>query len=141
TPAPAPDPASTPAPAPAPTEPAIAWPDRPLLGLAPRGEPPAFDDASLRAHLEDCFAIVASWCELTAAFEERGEAPDALDAARARERAAAARLDRWRGTPTPMAVLAAEHELSPLGCAILLIAAAPHLWSELAAAYRGLAGE
>jgi MoxR-like ATPase len=115
--------------------------DAPLLGLAPRNDPPRLDDEDLRAYLEDSFALVAAWCELTAAFDERDSAPEALVAARTRERTAAKQLDRWRGTPTPFAVLGAELELTPLACAILLITAAPQLWSEVATAYRGLATE
>ncbi len=104
-------------------------PTDPPLAL---GEPridPAFTDADRRAWIGDLFALVAAWTQSGGARSER-------------ELAAAARFhERWDRRATPLSAIAAELALSPLAIRILLVAAGPLLWGELARDYRSLADD
>jgi hypothetical protein len=100
---------------------------------APRGE--------LAEYLGDVRAWVSALLRTAAAREAaaltpRGErAAAALEAARAEERDATDRLERWRGRGVPHVEVARELGLSPMATAVLLIAAAPQIWGEISRAY------
>jgi hypothetical protein len=64
-----------------------------------------------------------------------GHAPSALAGARELEDAAALRFSRWDHRGAPHIELARELRLSPLAISLLLLAAAPQIWGELAHAY------
>ena len=111
----------------------VAPPVLRALGPAPAASLPP---AAAAQFLEDLFALVSAWCRAASADHPRDRARE-----RAREQAATSRVVRWNGAATPIAALGAELGLSPLARSILVVAAAPRLWGELAARYAAIAGD
>lgn len=103
--------------------------------------PAAAPRRELAEYLGDMRAWVSALCCTAAAREAaeltpRGErAAAALEAARAAERDATDRLERWRGRGVPHVEIARELGLSPMATAVLMIAAAPQIWGEISRAY------
>jgi len=106
------------------------------LGPAPRR---AMRPEELDAYLSDTRAWVSALCRTTLARAAAGDGDDraaeALGRARAQEREATERLERWRGLDVPHLEVARELRLSPIATAMLLLIAAPQIWGELARAY------
>ncbi|MCW5803938.1 MAG: hypothetical protein KIT31_16305, partial [Deltaproteobacteria bacterium] len=74
--------------------------------------------------------------ELEAVLAARGgRATEARTRAQAQEREAAERFSRWNRRGAPHVEVARELGLSPMATTLLLIAAAPQIWGELARAY------
>src|SRR6185295_7125678 len=117
----------------------IAADTPPLLSLAPLAPRAPMALADQRAALGDLFALVSAWCH-TAGCVARGAA-DGVAAARARERDASEHVAGWDRAAMPLTELADEFGLSSLARAILLVAAAPQLWGELARTYAALAAD
>lgn len=93
----------------------------------------------MRAYVDDCFELVRSWCEVALAHVEDDET--AARAADADRDAACKAYARWHARPTPLAAIAHDYGLSQPACSLLLIAAAPFLWGELAPMYRAIADD
>jgi ATPase family associated with various cellular activities (AAA) len=109
-----------------------------LLGFGLPVSPP-LTGATLDAYLTDTRAWVESLCR-TALAIAAGEPTDEaaaqrLAAARAAERYAAERFSRWNRRGAPHVELARELDLSPMATTILVLAAAPQIWGELARSY------
>ena len=67
--------------------------------------------------------------------DQGGRAAEALARARDQETAAAERFSRWNRAGVPHIEIARELELSPMALSLLVLAAAPQIWGELARAY------
>lgn len=135
-------------------DPLIAMHGLDLLALKPTGDH-ALEPDELKAYLADARAWVVSLCrtafataldtgrlvraeppELDAVLgDQRGRAADARTRARKLEEDATKRFSRWNRDGAPHVELAHELGLSPLAMSLLLLAAAPQIWGELAGAY------
>ncbi len=88
---------------------------------------------ALDEYLADAFAWISALCRTAQA----GAASDV----REQEDLAAARFARWNRSGAPYIEVARELGLSTMATTILLLAAAPQIWGELARTYGVLAGD
>jgi hypothetical protein len=154
-PEPAPPPASPAEDEPAPASPARSIPTE-LLALGPTPRTATLSRRALAAYLDDYRTWVGSLCRTAHAIAldggqvargdgaqeleaivapSSGRASDILARARAAECEATERFERWNQRGAPHIELAAELGLSSAATTILILAAAPQIWGELARAF------
>ncbi len=142
-----------------------ALPSVTLHALRPAASPPALSGSSRAAYLADVRAWSGALCrtalhvederrrqtagehasasvgELEAILAHSATTSEALSRARELEREAIARLERSSGRGAPHVELAVELGLDATASTILLLAAGPQIWGELARAYGIVSGE
>jgi len=104
---------------------------------APRAE--ALSREELAAYLAAVHAWIESACAVAIATKRGDES--ALATAREREQTTAAEYSSWGRRGAPHVELAHELDLSPMAATVLVLVAAPQIWSELARDYAAAAGD
>jgi AAA+ superfamily predicted ATPase len=111
-----------------------------LRAFGPKPTSEALSSTSLAAYQADVFAWIVSLCRTAlAGVTTPTRGGDRLDTTRAAERDSAVRLARWGRPGAPHVELTRAFGLSPMALSVLMLAAAPQIWGELARTYRALA--